>query len=228
MSPIPAIGPPASRGTELADIDAGASSLAELFSPFDKAPLPRRTLHPDFQLFLQKRALALRRAKQLRIVVHLPPGKREPQFEPAVAIAIRENLRNTGNFLAATTIIALIKAVILFFLGTGLLAPAYFLWSYYNSEPRFVTLLGESIAIGGWVMVWECIYLLVFEISDVRIELKLDRRLEKADIVFADDDAGLTVEKVPELHDEHGVQIPDGYLPHIGLGSFQVPVIEDR
>lgn len=187
-----AVGPPALESCERAEIDVGAASLEALFNAFDKSPLERRTLHPDFQTLLQRRALALKKAKSLRIIVHLPPGCRQVALEEGVARAIKENLRHTGNFLARSTKIAVLKAVILFCLGTALLAPAYFLWASY-SDPRFATLFGEAIYIGGWVMVWECVYLLVFTIPDeIWAELRLDRKLEKAEIVFQDDDHGLT------------------------------------
>ncbi|KAI9010283.1 hypothetical protein DFJ74DRAFT_711296 [Hyaloraphidium curvatum] len=195
---IVAVGPPCAAGTPSADIAVGAPRFDALFSPWDYAPLAQRTLHPDLQTFLQRRALALRESKGLRIAVHLPAGERDAERERVAAGVFREHMRHTADYLGKTKRRGYLKALVLVVFGAATMVPAWFI---SQVDPLAATLLGEVVYIVGWVLIWEAVFLLFFTHVDIRKEMELDRRVQEAPVVF------VTAEGPPGVGDK-------------GLGAF--------
>jgi len=161
-------------------IEVRVPELKRLFNSMDPSPFRTRDLDPSAEEFIVSSSKELPRDVPLGLLVHLdrPPG---PGNEANV---LREALH---RFLGAQSAVSQRRLKELFRRGRiSLLIGLTFLGAAIGASELieawlhpsgFITVLRESLAIGGWVAMWRPIEVFLYDWWPIRAEARLYDRL---------------------------------------------------
>lgn len=164
-------------------IEVALDQYADIFNEWDPAPFKRREIDPDLKLYLEGSSEEISFRYPIELYFTLPPGIQDDRVEQET----REGLKNSFVFTLyllrkelRKTNAHMIRLVILgfLFLWIGTVFPEIL------GDRLLVSLLAESLFIGGWVFIWEAVSLFFFTNRDLYHTYRTYKRLLNAPIFF--------------------------------------------
>lgn len=160
------------------------TELRRLFNSLDPAPFRQRDLDPAASDYIVEWAQEQPAAAPLGLVVHtdLPaPAADAASLRGAVQEYFRDRQRSTERRLRKLLRTGRISLLI----GLAFLAAAVVIGesiaSLFSKE-RYVTLVQESLIIGGWVALWRPMEIFLYDWWPIRAEARLYARLAAMDV----------------------------------------------
>lgn len=161
-------------------IEVRVPELRRLFNSMDPSPFRNRDLDPSAEQFIVSASMELPRDVALGLLVHLE----RPAGPPNEADILREALH---QFFGAQSTLSRRRLKELFrrgrislLIGLAFLAAAIVAGELIESwlhPSGFMTVLRESLVIGGWVAMWRPIEVFLYDWWPIRAEARLYDRL---------------------------------------------------
>lgn len=164
-------------------IEIALDQYTDIFNEWDPAPFKRREIDPDLVLYLEGSSQEISSHYPIELCFTLPKGTRNERLEQES----REGIKNSFSFKMYLLRKELKKTnrqmIRLALLGLG------FLWIGTVFSSRFedtdlVSILSESIFIGGWVLIWEAVSLFFFTNRELYDHYQTYKRLLNAPVFF--------------------------------------------
>jgi hypothetical protein len=171
------------RSTGLYMIEIALDRYSDIFNEWDPAPFKRRALDSDLELYLEGSSEEIPLKYPIELCFTLPKGMRDEKIEEESQnglknsfvfkiYLLRQKLRKTNA--------QMLQDVILGFT---------FLWlggiiSNRFADQAFLSLVGESFFIGGWVFLWEAVSLFFFTNRELYHCYCNYKRLQNAPVIF--------------------------------------------
>ena len=165
-------------GARIVEVHVG--ELRQLFNSMDPTPFTGRDLDPDAEEFIVGTARELPRDAALGLLIRLDGTRVLPHEAAIVHRAVASFFAGRGA-AARQRLRALFHrgrislAIGLAFLGAALAASE--LLGQWAGENGFVSVLEESVLIGGWVAMWRPIEIFLYDWWPIRADARLFDRL---------------------------------------------------
>lgn len=164
-------------------IEVALDQYADIFNEWDPAPFKRREIDPDLKLYLEGSSKEISFQYPIELYFTLPPGRQDDRIEQDTReglknsfvftlYLLRKELRKTNTHMVRLTILGFA------FLWIGTV------FSDWAGGTLLVSLLGESLFIGGWVFIWEAVSLFFFTNRDLYHNYRTYKRLLNAPVFF--------------------------------------------
>ncbi|AIE74550.1 MULTISPECIES: hypothetical protein [unclassified Synechocystis] len=164
-------------------IEVALDSYADIFSEWDPAPFKRRDLDADLQIYLEAGAEDIPDRHGIELCFILPPGTRDMQAEKEFLTGLRNSfvfktyqlrkeIKKDNHFILRYMV-----------MGFALLWLGYTVPSRV-SQGTISSIIADGIFVGGWVFLWEAVYLFFFTNRDLYMKHRTYRRLQRAPVIF--------------------------------------------
>ena len=169
-------------------IEVHVAELRQLFNSMDPSPFTGRDLDPGAEEFIVATARELPRDPPLGLLIRLAGAsigrdaaavlqRAVASFFEGRAAAARQRLRALFHRGRISLVIGLA------FLGTALAVSE--LLGQWTAESGFVSILQESLLIGGWVAMWRPIEIFLYDWWPIRADARLFDRLSTMPVRIA-------------------------------------------
>ena len=165
-------------------IDVALDNYDDYYHEWDHAKYRMRDIHPDLYNFLDECSEQIPLKEKLEIRFHIENEARAAEREKEIndsylyyhnstLLAQQEKIRSTR--------LSVIKSVIF---GVVLLWASFFSSGILTVENLLIEIALEGMLIGGWVFIWEAIYMSAYSLREERGVYKRIDRLKKAELLF--------------------------------------------
>ena len=165
-------------------IDVALDNYDDYYHEWDHAKYRMRDIHPDLYNFLDECSEQIPLKENLEIRFHIEDEPQNPEREKelkdsylyyhnSTLLAQQEKIRATR--------LSVIKSVIF---GVVLLWASFFSSEIITIENLLIEIALEGMLIGGWVFIWEAIYMSAYSLREERSEYKRINRLKMAELLF--------------------------------------------
>ena len=163
-------------------IEVHVTDLKQLFDSLDPTPFNNRDLDPKAEEFITGWARELEHDKPLGLLVHADREAHSPQATEIVHAAVRDHFKRraemTRQRLRQLFGLGRISLLIgLAFLAACLIAADSL--ERLATDSRLLSILRESLVIGGWVAMWRPIEVFLYDWWPVRADARLFDRLSR-------------------------------------------------
>jgi hypothetical protein len=179
VAAVSAVGDSFARSARV--IEVHVVEMQQLFNSMDPSPFHDRDLDPDAEEFIVTSARELPRNARLALIIHLDGNSTLVPEEAAIAhsaiqrffhgraAASRQRLRDLFRRGRISLAIGLIFLVTVFLASQML--------GRWVAVSGFVSILQESLLIGGWVAMWRPIEIFLYDWWPIRADARLFERL---------------------------------------------------
>ncbi len=164
-------------------IDIRLDYYRDLYNEWDYSPLHRRDIDMDLLEFIEECTSEIPLKFRIQINFYLPKKVKNSEIE-------EKNITGMKNFFSYTLNKQLRERRRMFhsslvygLTGSALLIGAFLLQTLLKNDSAAV-LISEGLFIGGWVLFWELFSFVFFRIQNVNREIRNDRRILEAQIVY--------------------------------------------
>ena len=170
--------------TDAATLQVRLHELRQLFNSIDPSPFRERDLDPDCEEFIVSWARELPTDRPVRIEIRIDRERPPPSLLADVAPAVRshfareaslQDLRRRRLVREGRLSLAIGLAGLVLFEGAAALVPTESLGAAGH-------ILRESLIIGGWVVMWHPLEVLLYGLWPVVRERRLIERLAAAEV----------------------------------------------
>jgi len=164
-------------------IELKVDNLSYIFNDWDSAIFRRRDIDPELIEFLEDCSSDIPLRHGIELHFDVLKGVKDLKKEKQIVTGIKNHL-NYLLYVQKSTINRLYKRIISS-IALGVLLTAFSsLLGTIMPESIISAVVEEGVNIGGWVFLWEAVYMIFFEIGGVRNRTKEYERLVKAPIYF--------------------------------------------
>lgn len=166
-------------------IEIRINSVAQLFNSFDPSPFQARDLDDHAEEFIVGTALEFRRARNLHILVHLPPAECESEGAKDLASAIAKHFdyramimkRELGELFRSGRLYLIVGLSIFAIctIAAQLVRDAF-------PDNAFAQGAEQGLIIIGWVANWKPFEILLYDWWPLRRRIRLFQRLAEAPV----------------------------------------------
>ena len=146
-------------------IELRLRGLEQLFNSMDPTPFHHKDLDPDAEQFIESWALEFPPNSQFDITIHLetPPSTGDPTT--LVTAAINNYFDYKAEIMRRDRKQLLLTGRISLFIGVSFLTLCLLVadWLARFATGTFLTILRESLTIGGWVAMWKPMQIFLYE-----------------------------------------------------------------
>ena len=165
-------------------IELRLRELSQLFNSMDPTPFHRRDLDPDAEEFIESWALEFPPDSRFQITVHLekPPTGGDPT---ALVTEAMHNYFQYKAELARRELNQLLRhGRVSLVIGLSFLASCLFIAEAIAmlASGTFLTILRESLTIGGWVAMWRPLQIFLYDWWPLRRRRQIYRNLSHAHV----------------------------------------------
>lgn len=165
-------------------IELKVDNLSYIFNDWDSAIFKRRDIDPELIEFLEDCSSDIPLRYGIELHFDVLKGLKDLKKEKQIISGIKNHL-NYLLYVQKSTIKRLYKRIISC-VALGILLTAFsFSLDTIMPENIIGDVVEEGVNIGGWVFLWEAVYMLFFEVGGVRNRIKEYARLVKAPIYFS-------------------------------------------
>lgn len=165
-------------------IEVALDQYVDIFSEWDPAPFKRRDIDPDLELYLEGSSEDIPLKLPVELCFTIPAGLQNQQLETEVRnglansfafklYLLRKELKKTNGLM--------LRCVIL---GFTLLWLGAVLMKQFGDVNILLTLITDAVIIGGWVFLWEGVYLFFFTNREIYHRYRIYKRLQQAPVIF--------------------------------------------
>lgn len=165
-------------------IEVALDQYADIFNEWDPAPFKRRDIDPDLEIYLEGSSEDVPLKHPVELFFTIPAGAYSKRLEAEARdglansfafklYLIKKQLKKTNELIGRSAI-----------LGFTLLWVGALLLKQFGDENVFLTLLIDAAVIGGWVFLWEAVYLFFYTNREIFYRYRLYKRLQQAPVVF--------------------------------------------
>lgn len=165
-------------------VELKVENLSYIFNDWDSAIFKRRDIDPELIEFLEDCSSDIPLRFGIELHFDVLDGLKDLNKEKQIALGIKNHL-NYLLYVEQINIKKLFKKIITCIIIGFLLIACGSSWNVFMPQNIVSKVLEEGIYVGGWVFLWEAVYVLFFEINLVRTKIKEYGRLVKAPINFA-------------------------------------------
>lgn len=164
-------------------IELKVDNLSYIFNDWDSANFKRRDVDPELIEFLEDCSSDIPLRFGIELNFNVLNGIKDLNKEKQITLGIKNHL-NYLLYVEQKAIKKLLKKIITCIIIGFLLIACSLSWNAVMSQNIIGQVLDEGVNVGGWVFLWEAVYLLFFEIGLVRTKTKEYARLVNAPIYF--------------------------------------------
>lgn len=165
-------------------IELKVDNLSYIFNDWDSATFKRRDVDPELIEFLEDCSSDIPLRFGIELHFNVLNGIKDLNKEKQIVTGIK-NYLNYLLYVEKKIIKRLFRKIITCIIIGFLLIACGSSWSAFMPRNIISNVLEEGVYVGGWVFLWEAVYLLFFEINLVRTKIKEYARLVNAPIHFA-------------------------------------------
>jgi hypothetical protein len=183
-SPTAPIGTESPRDARQGVIRVRVARFTQLFNSLDPSPFLERDLDDDLVDYVTSWAREIPRDLPLRLTIHLGQPPKEEDDEQVLRAAIQNHFANAAELKQnefrqllrrGWRSLAIGLAVLGIAIVTGKLMEA-------GDEHSLLTVLSQSVLIGGWVAMWRPLEILLYDWWPVRADRLMFERLRDAHV----------------------------------------------
>ena len=166
-------------------IEIRIDSVDQLFNSFDPSPFQARDLDDDAEEFIVGWALEHRRARELRILVHLPPDECESEGAKDLSSAVSKHFTYRADMMKRELGELFRSGRLYLAVGLTIFAVCTLAAQLMrNAFPENALAQGveQGLIIIGWVANWKPFEVLLYDWWPLRRRIALFRRLAKAPV----------------------------------------------
>jgi hypothetical protein len=166
------------RGARL--IEVHVAEMRQLFNSMDPSPFYGRDLDPDAEEFIVASARELPRDVPLGLLIRVAGASAPPSESAVVRGAVESYFRGRAAAARQRLRQLFYRGRISLLIGLAFLATALGaseLLGRWVSASGFISILQESLLIGGWVAMWRPIEIFLYDWWPIRADARLFDRL---------------------------------------------------
>ena len=165
-------------------IDVRLHELEQLFNSMDPSPFYEKELNPEAEEFILSAARGLP-GQPVTIRVHVERVPDDPDAGRTIRNAIRRHFARRAQQSRQAMKSLLRSGRISLLIGLGCLAASFVgadLLGRIAGPPHLLTILRESLTIGGWVAMWHPMQIFLDDWWPIRDERRLFERLSRSEV----------------------------------------------
>ncbi len=166
-------------------IEVALENYDDYYRAWDNASYRKRDIDPDLFAFICECSDMIPLKEKLEIRFTLGDQQRDETYEQQI-ITSYQNYTNAEHYIQKEKVrskkISVSKDVII---GVILLWASFFFGKMLNAENLLIEILLEGFLIGGWVFLWEALYISSFSLRDEATKSRKLNRLTRAILQFS-------------------------------------------
>lgn len=160
--------------------------VGRLFDSLDPSPLQERDINRQVEEYIVDSAADIPRRVPMTLVIYIDEPADVPELDRKIAAAVRLHFAGQAQSLRRALRRLLRRGLVSLLIGLGVLV-AFFLTSRAVAqsvrEPGpLVTLLRESLVIGGWVAMWKPLETFLYDWWPIVIDRRIRDRLTTIEV----------------------------------------------
>lgn len=173
------------QSMERYQVDVHVHELEQLFNSMDPSPFYEKELNPEAEEFILSAARELLPDEPVTIRVHADRVRDHREATRAIRNAVRRHFARRARKSQRELKSLLRSGRISLLIGLGCLTAFLVtteLLGRIAGPPQFLTILQESLTIGGWVAMWHPMQIFLYDWWPIRDERRLFERLSRSDV----------------------------------------------